>query len=280
MNVSIITINLNNVSGLERTLDSVARISSEGFEHIVIDGQSTDGSVELLKNYSQHSVNWISESDSGIYEAMNKGIRMASGGYLLFLNSGDTLLSRNIIENFEDYFRTKADIFYGDLIYRSDTFEKPFEYPVKLSFQFVYEYSLPHPGSFIKRDLFDQLGYYNEKNKYVSDWEFFMNALFLRGVTYKHLNEIISVFHLDGFSNDPKIKKKMAEERAEVMNRLFPNLVEDLTKLIADSTLLETNRFKILKELEASGVAKKLNSVWLRLLLRLFKGKSIRQLNK
>ncbi len=280
MNVSIITINLNNVSGLERTLDSVARITSGRFEHIIIDGQSTDGSVELLKNYSNHTIRWQSEPDSGIYEAMNKGIRMASGRYLLFLNSGDALLATNIIENFEDFFKTEADIFYGDLIYKSDDAEKPFSYPEKLSFPFVYEYSLPHPGSFIKRGLFDQLGYYNEKNKYVSDWEFFMNALFLRGVTYEHLNENISVFYLDGFSNDPKIKKKMAEERAEVMNRLFPNLVEDLIKLIADSTLLESNRFRILKELEASGVAKKLNSGWLRLLLRLFRGKSIRQLNK
>src|ERR1700753_3296637 len=97
MKLSIITINLNNKTGLERTIQSVLEQSSRDFEFIVIDGLSTDSSVELLQTHAQQ-LNYISEKDKGIYDAMNKGIEKASGEFLLFLNSGDYLFEKNTIE--------------------------------------------------------------------------------------------------------------------------------------------------------------------------------------
>jgi glycosyltransferase involved in cell wall biosynthesis len=103
--LSIITINYNNAAGLKNTLDSVAKQTYTEFEHIIVDGASTDGSVNEIIVYSQssianrHKITWISEPDTGIYNAMNKGVRMAQGEYTLMLNSGDYLEDNRVIEN-------------------------------------------------------------------------------------------------------------------------------------------------------------------------------------
>ena len=116
MKLSIVTINLNNVAGLHETIISVLNQSSADLEYIIIDGGSTDGSAELIKEYSDRIYYWVSEPDSGIYNAMNKGIRKASGEYLLFLNSGDALASDNIVE---EVFRAdhNEEILYLSLIH-------------------------------------------------------------------------------------------------------------------------------------------------------------------
>ena len=105
MKLSIITINYNNAAGLKKTLDSVAMQTSIDFEHIIVDGASTDDSVEVIRTYSQspianrRKIQWISEPDTGIYNAMNKGVRMANGEYTLMLNSGDYLVDENVISS-------------------------------------------------------------------------------------------------------------------------------------------------------------------------------------
>ena len=104
MKLSIITINRNNAAGLEKTLQSVAAQTFKEFEYIVVDGASTDGSVEVIKKYESKfaHLKWVSEPDKGIYNAMNKGIKVAKGEYLLFLNSGDWLCNESIIQDFVD----------------------------------------------------------------------------------------------------------------------------------------------------------------------------------
>ena len=102
--LSIITINYNNINGLQNTLQSVFCQSRHDFEWIVIDGGSTDGSKELLEKYTNRINYWVSEPDHGIYEAMNKGIKVAKGDYLQFLNSGDCLADKDIIKQFCEVF--------------------------------------------------------------------------------------------------------------------------------------------------------------------------------
>ena len=97
--LSIITINYNNLAGLQKTFESVFNQTFQDFEYIVIDGGSTDGSKELIEQYHDKIDYWVSEPDSGIYNAMNKGIVRANGEYLQFLNSGDSLLGENILKN-------------------------------------------------------------------------------------------------------------------------------------------------------------------------------------
>src|SRR5438552_2810029 len=108
--LSIITVNLNNAEGLEKTIQSVIRQQFSDYEYIIIDGASADGSVEVIKKFSDKISNWVSEKDSGIYNAMNKGIRLAAGNYLLFLNSGDTLCENSTARLFQ------PDLF-DDIIY-------------------------------------------------------------------------------------------------------------------------------------------------------------------
>ena len=112
MKLSIITINFNNCEGLQKTIESVVSQSFKDFEWIVIDGGSTDGSRELLEQYADHITYWVSELDKGVYNAMNKGIKVAKGEYVNFMNSGDVYASASILE---DVFSTShtADVLYG-----------------------------------------------------------------------------------------------------------------------------------------------------------------------
>ena len=103
MKLSIITINFNDAKGLEKTIQSVINQTYKDFEYIVVDGASTDGSVDVIKKYSNKLTHWVSEPDTGIYNAMNKGTRMASGEYCLYLNSGDFLADNDVLEKAFNY---------------------------------------------------------------------------------------------------------------------------------------------------------------------------------
>lgn len=118
MKLSIITINYNNRTGLERTLQSVENQNTRDFEHVIIDGASTDGSAEDIRKYAENKPNviWVSEPDSGIYNAMNKGAKLASGEYLLFLNSGDDLYSSHVVQDFNKS-EINCDLVQGYMMY-------------------------------------------------------------------------------------------------------------------------------------------------------------------
>ncbi|MCF6279736.1 MAG: glycosyltransferase [Flavobacteriaceae bacterium] len=276
--ISIITINYNNAIGLKKTIKSVVSQSHKGFEYIVIDGNSTDGSKEVIEKYKTNLTYSISEPDTGVYNAMNKGIKKSKGDYLLFLNSGDVLVDSNVLNKVVEELDFGLDIYYGNLIFKSDNTEKLYVYPDKLSFRFFYEKSLPHPATFIKRELFNTIFYYNEKLKIVSDWEFFIVALCKYNVNYKHLDITISVFETEGMSSLKDNRKQIEKERLDVLTKYFPLFTNDIKSLQSNEQILNQNRFRMLKELETSRVSQKLNSVWLRILLRIVKNKNVKDL--
>ena len=137
--VSIITINRNNLVGLRRTIASVLSQTWKEFEYIVIDGDSSDGSDEFIRTKDSLIDKWISEPDTGIYNAMNKGIKMASGEYLLFLNSGDELYSSNILEQNKDDIK-EVDLVYFNIQMISDDKAYIHKYPEKLNFDFFHSF--------------------------------------------------------------------------------------------------------------------------------------------
>ena len=143
MKLSIITINLNNRDGLQKTIDSVVSQTFRDFEWIVIDGGSTDGSKELIEQYADHFSYWVSEPDKGIYNAMNKGIKVAKGEYLQFLNSGDWLVDEKALERCF-WHESKADIAYGDLWFCNGEEKERYKYPNKLTLKYLYDFSLGH----------------------------------------------------------------------------------------------------------------------------------------
>lgn len=199
--LSIITIAYNNREGLKLTIDSVINQSAfDKIEYIVIDGGSSDGSRELLESYSKKLTHWVSEPDSGIYNAMNKGAWMSSGEYLLFLNSGDNLRNSNVIENILDKL-SGQDIVCGQVVTHLGNIARLKIPPKNISLFTFVGGSLPHPSSFIKRTIFDKVGGYDESYRIISDWCFFILATIKENCTYKTIPIVVSDFYCDGISS-------------------------------------------------------------------------------
>ena len=197
--ISIITINLNNKQGLERTINSVlSQTYFDKVEYIIIDGGSTDGSKELIEQHKDKLYYWCSEPDRGIYNAMNNGITVSTGDYLLFLNSGDYLSENTVLERVFPYLQ--YDIVYGNEWKVNERYKGPYEakYPDKLDESFFRRTSLPHQSTFIKSELLKE-NHYSEDYKIISDWKFFIES-FRSGKTYKHMPFIVSVYDCSGFS--------------------------------------------------------------------------------
>lgn len=173
---SIITINLNNAQGLKKTVESVISQDFRNYEYIVVDGASTDDSIESIIEYRSHIDHLVSEPDNGIYHAMNKGIGMANGRYCLFLNSGDWLADEQVLSRvFEPC--QDADIISGDSAYydtATQTIRWLIPSPDGLTAATLFNGTLPHQSTFIKRELFNRYGLYNEDLKIASDWLFLL----------------------------------------------------------------------------------------------------------
>jgi glycosyltransferase involved in cell wall biosynthesis len=225
--LSIITINYNNIDGLIKTVNSVINQTFKEFEYIVIDGGSTDNSIEVIKDYTNHINYFVSEPDNGIYHAMNKGILKAKGEYCFFLNSGDWFVSDKTLEeifaNAPDF-----DILYGRLII-CDKNDKIISRTIgknRITLLDVYNHTIKHQSSFIKRELFNRYGLYNENLKIISDWAFFMKSVGLGDASVKYLDLDIAFFDNSGISsNSEEICKK---ERKFVLDSLLsPRTIED-----------------------------------------------------
>jgi glycosyltransferase involved in cell wall biosynthesis len=223
--LSIITVNLNNHIGLRKTIESVISQNFEDFEFIVIDGASTDGSLDVIYEYKASFSYWLSEPDKGIYNAMNKGIRKANGEYCLFLNSGDFLVYQSVVEKvFESEF--DQDIIACDcLISKNGKVIYHAKPPDQISFSTFHGRTISHQSTFIRKDLFDRLGNYNENNRIHSDYEFFVNALILQNCSYKHLPITITDYNLEGISSSIKSKSISDFENHDILERLIPSRI-------------------------------------------------------
>lgn len=223
MRISIITINFNNRQGLEKTITSVISQTYRNIQYIIIDGGSIDGSTEVIKEHQEHIDYWISEPDKGIYNAMNKGVLRATGDYVLFLNSGDYLISSDIINSISHELDSYEDIIFGLLkTYPSGIIGyTDIHLPLTL-LDFFKSSPIPHPAAFIKRKLFQEMSY-DESLKIVSDWSFFLQAVVFMRCSCKKIEKIITIFEDNGISS-----QNMAlcnEERLKVLQALLPNAV-------------------------------------------------------
>ena len=243
LKLSIITINYNNLEGLQRTINSIVPQSFKDFEWIVIDGGSTDGSCELIEQNVDRITYWVSEPDKGVYNAMNKGIKVAKGEYVNFMNSGDRFASPTVLEEVFSIPRS-ADILYGYMM-RDDingevnnaSMMKP-----RLSWIDLYGDGLPHQSTFIKRSLFDKFGLYDENLKVVADWKFFVNAMVYHKASSEFIPKKISIYASGGVSDT-----QGREERNRVEKELFPRaMVESIPVVEAYQRIC---RFRLSKKL-------------------------------
>jgi glycosyltransferase involved in cell wall biosynthesis len=220
--LSIITINYNNFEGLKKTIESVVNQTWQEFEYIIIDGGSNDGSAAYIESQSEHIDYWVSEPDQGVYYAMNKGIEVATGEYLLFLNSGDILNNDNVLFALKKSLLLDMDIVYGDL-WNVDEKGKGFRnrYPDIIDFSFLKQTSLGHPSTFIKKELFQTYGSYRTDLKIVSDWAFFVNVLCRHKVSHCKVDPIIATFYEGGLSTATIYQQQHLEERKKVLIENF-----------------------------------------------------------
>lgn len=235
--LSIITINYNNLVGLRKTVESVLAQTYRNFEYIIIDGASTDGSREYLNavqtDYSQADnrlakLHVVSEPDTGIYNAMNKGIRLAYGEYCLFLNSGDFLIEVNVLQRvFEQL--VEADILCarcnvsdnGHVVWTSNP-------PQNVTFGTLYFVGLAHQSTFIKRTLFESCGLYDETYRYNADTEFWYRAIITHNATTQRIDVITTDYNLDGVSATHKNDLSFKEEHKRIKsNPLFAKFIPD-----------------------------------------------------
>lgn len=278
--ISIITISYNNLEGLKKTVSSVIQQTWQEFEYIVIDGGSTDGSKEYLESHNDIIEHWVSEPDNGIYNAMNKGINKATGEYLLFLNSGDYFHDVNILRD-NHHFLSTYDLICFDMVVLGEDLKTITSKPDVLRFSDLYLGTIPHQATFINRKLFISVGNYDENLEIVSDWKFFILALFKFHCSYKKINRTLSVFHFDGISADVNNKGKMRNERREVLEQYFASYLADYEVFGLsnyNAILLQTNRFKMLREIENTTFGKKTVSLFFRLYLILFSKKKLKDI--
>lgn len=230
MQLSIVTINRNNAVGLEKTMQSVAAQPFKEFEYIVIDGASTDGSVEVIKKYEPQfaHLKWVSEPDKGIYNAMNKGIRMASGEYIQILNSGDCLAAPDVTERMQATLEKAGNpsIMYGNMIKSFPdgrrTVDKCFA-GQDITMLGMFTGTLNHDPAYIRRDLFEKYGYYDESLKIVSDWKWYLQAIVLGGEEPQYVDLDVTLFDMTGISETNKELDK--SERKQVLEQLFPKAI-------------------------------------------------------
>ncbi len=271
MKFSVITINFNNHEGLRRTMQSVVNQTYRDFEYVVIDGGSTDGSTEVIKEYSNNVHYWVSEPDHGIYHAMNKGVVQAHGDYCLFLNSGDFFQNDKVLETVGG-FALAEDLLVGKVISAKDGTNLFLPPKREISLYYLYSSTLPHQGTFIKTNLLRKYPY-REDLKIVSDWAFFIEVIIFQHCSIKFLNHIVAVFDTEGLSTSSS--KEMWKEKEKVLNALFPTRVlkdyelmkqsECLTQMLTPQLRVYYTLDKILYKL--GGLLIKLEIRWLRKLL-------------
>ena len=219
MTISVITVNRNNAAGLRSTIESVITQTETPFEFIIIDGASTDGSAELLKEYAAHITFSVSEPDKGIYNAMNKGIAQAHGDYCIFMNSGDCFCGPDVLKKVAAS-GAEEDLICGDAIILSEPAAQKI-HPEEITFWYLFNGSICHQAAFIRTSLLAQG--YDESLKIVADRKLFLEALVLGGCSYKHIDVNIVNYDVTGFSAMNRFASE--QEWETVLHQLLPERI-------------------------------------------------------
>ncbi|MBN2816772.1 MAG: glycosyltransferase [Campylobacterales bacterium] len=205
MKISIITVVWNNVDTIGDAIESVLSQTYNNIEYIIIDGGSTDGTVDIIESYGSKITKFISEKDKGLYDAMNKGIALATGDIVGILNSDDFYIDEFVIEKVVKEFVNKdVDSVYADLVFvKPDNLEKVVRYYDSGKFhpsKFAYGWMPAHPTFFVKKVFYDKYGLYKIDYKIAADYELLIRFLSKYKLSYFHLKEPIIKMRVGGVS--------------------------------------------------------------------------------
>ena len=241
MKVSIITVTYNSAKYVEDCIHSIIRQNYKNIEYIVIDGKSTDGTVDIIKKYSDHITKWISEEDSGMYDALNKGMKLATGDVVGILNSDDVLAAEDVISEIVNCFRQNdVESLYGDLVYVDPhDLQKILRFWKGLPYErrrFNYGWMPAHPTFYIRRELIEKYGGYESHYFTAADFEFMARYLYRFRISSYYLPKLIVKMRAGGASNESLSRRLRANRRdylAMKKNRIpFPLIVSILKPLI------------------------------------------------
>lgn len=205
--LSIITINYNNAEGLRKTMESVLTQKYRGFEYVVVDGASTDGSVDVIRASASQAdgidLKWVSEPDTGIYNAMNKGIKMATGEYVLMLNSGDFFVDECVVEKVIPLL-DGTDIIQGNTVSVTAEMTKINRGYGKSDISFIDAMggNFLHQASFCRLELFDRYGEFDESYKINGDTVFYAKCLAFGNASFRYIDINVAYYDVEGVSAD------------------------------------------------------------------------------
>lgn len=206
MKVSVITVCYNAVAQIEETIRSVMVQDHADIEHIVIDGGSTDGTQEKVKRYAECIAHFVSEKDNGVYDAMNKGLRLATGEVVAFVNAGDMIATRNTVGYMVRAFGERdADVIYGDaLMVDPDDITKVRRFWKGGAYRrenFRKGWMPPHLGTYIRKSAYDRFGHFNTELKVSADYELMFRFLYKNHSKARYVPKVLVRFRLGGVSN-------------------------------------------------------------------------------
>lgn len=240
MKISVVTVCFNAKETIEETFISIFNQTYKNIESIVIDGASTDGTIDVIKRYEDQIAHFISETDEGIYDAMNKAIKLATGDFIIFLNANDVFYDSNVVEKVVNTLIANPDakilfgnshfVFEDKLNYQIHTYEK-----IKNDYSIIFN-NICHQSIFYHHSLFDEFGNYSNEFKIYADWDFNIRCLFLNKVFAIYLPIIISKFQLGGICSNSESKEICKKERKLLLKKynfnglLYSKLLEKLLK--------------------------------------------------
>jgi glycosyltransferase involved in cell wall biosynthesis len=221
LKITIITVCKNSELFLSETIESVINQTYPNIQYIVIDGKSTDATLDIIKQYSKNIDIWFSEADGGMYYAINKGLQLATGDYILILNSDDVLITNDTIKNVVDRIGSKnLDYYYGNIIKSKDgKYKKVRLFPVTFKQLLLSTHcTFVHHSCFFISAKFNQvLGGYNQQYKYASDYDYILRALATKGSKGKYIDLYISKFRIH--DNSISASGKIDEERKKILGQ-------------------------------------------------------------
>ncbi|WP_234734323.1 glycosyltransferase family 2 protein [Tellurirhabdus bombi] len=219
MKVSIITVVFNGAATIRDCIGSVLQQSYANIEYIIIDGQSTDSTLEIIRSFGPKIAQVVSEPDKGLYDAMNKGLRLATGDVVGILNADDFYRHDRVIEKVVTTFKqNSSDAVYGDLVYvdQKDT-NRVTRYWKAGNYQdgaFLWGWMPPHPTFFVRRELYDQYGFFTQQFRSAADYELMLRFLHKYKVKTSYLKEVLVVMRTGGVSNR-NVKNRLAANRED-----------------------------------------------------------------
>lgn len=229
--VSVVTVCLNAQDQLEKTIHSVVEQDYGSIEYIIIDGASTDGTLDIVTKYRQHVHSLVSEADEGLYDAMNKGLKIASGEIVTFLNAGDRFSSQKSVADVVNAFleQPDAELVYGDYLAQYHEYAKRIHQPKQLSLWHLWLRSVCHQTIFARQRLFDAIGGFDTSLPIGADWDWTLRAVLEHKAAAYHLDMPVCNFAMGGIcSNKARLRKDKSLLRQRHFSKsqrtLFPCL--------------------------------------------------------